>query len=127
MNIFIAILLFFFAWFIYSMYMENRKKREHQKYVDRLTPEGRAVYDKKSEEERLKKEEDLFIEINGPINAELICTHCQTKGTVHSKNYSLNRVVKGKIGGILKTDIKMNQIESGTLRYCKKCESRWTI
>lgn len=115
------------ALIIYMIFDHYDKKIKHQEFLDRLTPEGRANYDKKVEEDRIKKEKDIFIEINGEINQELICPHCQTKGFVHSKWYSINRVVDGKIGGILKTNVKINKIESGTARYCAKCKSRWTI
>ena len=126
--IFVYFIIFVIAaLLIYATASDYFKKRDHEEFLDRLTPEGRVNYDKKVEEDRIKKERELFIEINGEINQNLICPHCQTKGSVHSKEYSFNRVVNGKFGGILKTDIKINKSESGTARFCSKCESRWTI
>lgn len=127
MNILIIFLLLFLAWFVYSKFTENQREKEHQEFLNKLSPEERSNYEKEMEIERLKKEEVLLIQINGPLNPDLICPHCQTKGQVHSKIYSHTRVVNGKVGGILKTDIKINQVESGTMRYCRKCESRWSI
>lgn len=138
MTVFQSILFVLVGLIIYLIIEDKKSKKIHQKFLDELTPEGRIAYDNKVEkerlevekeilEERLKKEEKLFFEINGKINPELICPHCQNKGFVYSKEYSFNKTVKGKVGGILKTDIKINQNESGTMRFCKNCESRWNI
>ncbi len=120
MNILFALLLCLGAWFLYSMFTEHKKNKEHQRYLDGLSPEDRANYEKKAEDAR-------FVAIHGPLNPELICPHCQSKGTVHSKYYSFKTTTKGKVGGVLKTDIKIDKVESGTLRYCINCKSNWTI
>ena len=65
---------------IFVIYDDYTKRMEHQKFLDRLTPEGRANYDKKMEQNRIKQEQDLFILAHGPINPDLVCPHCQTKG-----------------------------------------------
>lgn len=145
MNTLLIVFAIIVGFLIFGTIVGKIIENNHQDFLNKLTPNARAEYEKKIEEERLAIEEErlakkraieeerlakeraIFIEINGEINPELICPHCQTKGIVHSKYFSYNKVVKGKFGGILKTNIKINQNTSGTIRYCAHCKSQWII
>ena len=118
--LFVSSLVAFVAWIFYFFYKQREKSREIEEMVEKMSPDERAAYN-----EKIKNDSLVFL--HGQVNLELICPHCQKKGTVHSKNYTKNKVVKGSAGGILKTDIKMNQVESGIARYCNNCGSQWNL
>jgi hypothetical protein len=65
--------------------------------------------------------------IYGPINGNLICPHCQTKGKVHMKRVSRVTTSTGKVGGILKTNTKSTLTTVVTQHNCDQCNSTWDI
>lgn len=123
----ISLLVAFFVWILYTIFDQKEKARELEKMIEKMSPDERAAYDKKIEDDRLRRENEAFLFLHGQVNPELICPHCQKKGNVHSKSYVKNKVVKGKVGGILKTDINMSQAESGVERCCNNCGSQWNV
>ena len=77
--------------------------------IDAMSPEDRSNY--------------LF----GPINANLICPHCQTKSLVHVKQVSRVATSTGKVGGILKANTKSTVTTVVTQHHCDQCNSTWDI
>ena len=125
--LFVLLLVAFVVWILYIISESNERARELKEMIAKMSPDERAAYDKKIEDDRLQREKEAFIFVHGEVNHELICPHCQKKGTVHSKNYTENKVSKGKVGGILKTNINMSQAESGIRRRCNNCGSQWNV
>ena len=98
----LAVLVGGIAWAIVSGLNEREK-------VNAMTPEDRNSY--------------LF----GPINANLICPHCQTKSAVHVKRVTRVSTSTGKVGGILKADTKSTVSTIVTQHHCDQCSSTWDI
>ena len=106
---------------------EKRDSRKHQETLDQMVPEDKAKYDKIIEETRLEKEKEIFLMVYGNLNQELICPHCQTKGVVHTKQYAQDIMTNGKIGGILKANIKTTTKTWVNQRHCIHCQTTWNI
>lgn len=106
---------------------EKRDSIKHQDMLDQMTPENRAKYDKKIEEDQLKREKEVFLMVYGNLNPELICPHCQTRGVVHTRKYAQDIVTTGKIGGILKTNIKTTTKTWVNQHHCTQCKTTWNI
>ena len=125
--IFVFLLVTFFAWIFYIFFEQNKKAKELEEMIEKMSPDERAAYDKRIEADRLEKETEAFLFLYGQVSPELICPHCQKKGSVHSKSYTKSNVIKGKVGGVLKTDINMSQVESGVQRFCRNCGTKWNV
>ena len=125
--LFVSLLVAFVVWILYIVSEKNEKAKELEKMIAKMSPDERAAYDKKIEADRIKNENEAFLFLHGQVSPELICAHCQMKGAVHSKSYTKSKVVKGKFGGILKTDINMSQVESGVQRFCRNCGTKWNV
>lgn len=119
--------IFIIIFIITLIYLVIYASKTRKEIYDQMTPENRAEYDKKIEEDRLKKEEKIFIMVYGNLNQELICPHCQTKGVVYTKQYSKDIVTTGKIGGIFKTNIKTTTKSWVNQRHCTQCKTTWNI
>lgn len=103
---FIFLMMIFFAGIMIWGYLNAQNEREK---IDAMSPEDRNNY--------------FF----GPINANLICPHCQTKGMVHVKQVARVATSTGKVGGILKTDTKSTITTVVTQHHCDQCSSTWDI
>ena len=88
-------------------FVSAQKEREK---IDAMSPEDRSNY--------------LF----GPINANLICPHCQTKSLVHVKQVSRVATSTGRVGGIiLKANTRSTITTVVTQHHCYQCSSTWDI
>lgn len=97
-----------------------------------MTPEELAKY---KEEQRKALENSSFVKIEsqwGPINAALICPHCQTKGSVHAMPVKRKKGVSGaKVTGALFTVgaslfvTGLSRKEGMTQAHCDNCNSTW--
>ena len=103
---FVFLVLAVFVGLIIWAFLSAQQEREK---VAAMSPEDQSNY--------------LF----GPINANLICPHCQTKGAVHVKRVSRVATSTGKVGGILKADTKSTVITVVTQHHCDQCSSTWDI
>ena len=65
--------------------------------------------------------------IYGPVNATLVCPHCQIRGNVHVKKIMKVITSTGKIGGILKTNMENTTKNLVTQHHCEQCTSTWEI
>ncbi len=81
-----------------------------------MTPSQRAAHDKA-----------IVTRATGIINEHLICPHCQTKGTVRAKSVSRTETSTGKVGGIVKTNIKSRTTKQVTQHHCDKCGTTWDV
>ena len=90
------------------LFLWESAQKEREK-IDAMSPEDRSNY--------------LF----GPINANLICPHCQTKSLVHVKQVSRVATSTGQVGGILKADTKSTITTVATQHHCDQCSSTWDI
>ena len=81
----------------------------HHKKIESMPPEEKSNY--------------LF----GKINEDLVCPHCQTRGTVRTKGVMRTETSEGKIGGILTTKTTNTTSHFATQRHCDKCNSTWDI
>ena len=106
---------------------DKNKARDHQAFLDRLTPEGLAKYEEGVKEAEIIKEALLFKAVYGDINPHLICPHCQTKGAVHAIKGVQDVVSTGQIGGILKTNTKSTVVNHYTQHHCAQCKTTWNV
>lgn len=91
------------------LFLWESAQKEREK-IDAMSPEDRSNY--------------LF----GPINANLICPHCQTKSLVHVKQVSRVATSTGRVGGIiLKANMRSTITTVVTQHHCYQCSSTWDI
>lgn len=91
------------------LFLWESAQKEREK-IDAMSPEDRSNY--------------LF----GPINANLICPHCQTKSLVHVKQVSRVATSTGRVGGIiLKANTRSTITTVVTQHHCYQCSSTWDI
>ena len=86
-----------------------------------------ASLSRESEEERLSRE-------HGPINSELVCTHCQSKGTVRTKKTEQTKGIHGgkaagavMTGGLSILATGISRHEKTTKCRCDHCKMEWFI
>lgn len=70
--------------------------------------------------------------VQGPINPELICPHCQIKGKVHTIPVKRKRGISGRkaVGAILTGGLSLlatglSRKERTTQAHCDNCGSTW--
>ena len=133
--IFILVLAIIPTIIIYlSFYVQKEQDREQDK-INNMNPEEREKYklSKKQEAEELQRRnkqeahEKALQNAFGCTNPQLICPHCQTKGTVRAKGAERLLSTTGKIGGILKTNTKSTTKQYVTQHHCDNCGSTWDI
>ena len=116
----LGFLIFLWAWEL------NKKKKEEDR-IAAMTPEEREQYelDKKlkAEDAQRKIHEEVF----GPINYQLICPHCQNKGTVRANNKKNMLTTSGTVGGVIKTNTASTITQNVTQHHCDNCGSTWNI
>jgi hypothetical protein len=108
MDFFAIIFVIFFTLVVLVIFLFWVAQAEKEK-VSAMSPDERNNY------------------IWGAINPHLICSHCQTQGTVHAKRVARSVVSTGKVGGIIKTDTKTTTVVQATQHHCDKCNSTWDI
>ena len=98
---------------IIQVVSENRK-------LARMSPAERAEHDA----------EHNF----GPINSNLFCPHCQTKGHVRTKPIKQKKGVSGGkataailTGGVTLLATGLSRKEANTQAHCMNCESTWVF
>ncbi len=101
---------------IYFWMEKQRERAEEQERIMRMSPEELAQY------ERQKAETQLSLAF-GPLNAALVCQHCQTKGSVRSTAAVRTSTAKlNTIGGHQAvTSTKVTQ------RHCGNCQTTWDV
>ena len=91
---------------LFSFYVSASSKK-HKEKLDAMTPEERSSF------------------TYGPLNANLFCPHCQTKGKVHSKKNIKSVTSTGKIGGIVKMGTTSTTTTIVNQHHCDNCDSTW--
>lgn len=103
---------------------------------DEMSPEARAEYEKKKQEEyEAYRKTNEQIKLNkelGIINPQLICPHCQTKGHVRTKSVKMKKGISGAkatgailTGGISMLATGLSRKEGLTQAHCTNCGSTW--
>jgi hypothetical protein len=70
----------------------------------------------------------------GPVNATLLCPHCDRRGGVRAKSVKLKRGISGgkATGAVLTAGVSLlatglSRKESHTQLYCGNCWTTWVI
>jgi transcription elongation factor Elf1 len=81
---------------------------------------------------REKRAEYLRAYRDGPLNAVLICPHCQAKGTVRTKAVKKKAGISGGkaaaavlTGGLSVVAVGLSRKEGVTQAHCENCGSTW--
>lgn len=74
------------------------------------------------------------ISSKGPANPALVCPHCQTKGSVHTKSVRQKKGVSGGkataaifTGGLSLLATGLSRKERVTQAHCDACNSTWVF
>lgn len=108
---FIGILFGLFGLILLILYVSE--SLGERKMVKAMSPEEREQY-------YISKE-------FGQLNPALICQHCQTRGTVRTKQVKVTSTSEGTVGGILKAGIKTDTTSIATQHHCGHCKTTWNI
>jgi hypothetical protein len=68
----------------------------------------------------------------GPINAAMVCPHCQTKGQIRTKGITQKKGVSGGkataavlTGGVSLLAVGLSRKEASTQAHCDSCNNTW--
>ena len=71
-------------------------------------------------------------QVHGPINRQLVCPHCQTRGEVHTKAVKMKKGVSGAkatgailSGGVSLLATGLSRKDELTEAFCSNCSSKW--
>lgn len=103
---FIILLLVLFAGGIVWAVVSGMQERDR---INAMSPEDRNEY------------------VFGPINTNLVCPHCQTKGAVHVKHLARVATSTGTVGGVMKAKTTSTVTTAATQHHCDQCASTWDI
>jgi hypothetical protein len=91
-----------------------------------------AAYEKRMAIEREAEQSARWV--HGPVNSQLICPHCQTKGKVRTKEIERKAGVSGGkataailTGGLSMLATGLSRKEQLTQAYCCNCRSIWAF
>ncbi len=137
---FLAIFLIFLVVFIIFGVIHEKKE---QKRIGSMTPDEKQKHLEEKQRQILKKQHRAAQakERNhnlvatgkfGPINAALVCPHCQTKGKVRTKRIKQKKGVSGSkaaaaviTGGLSVLAVGLSRKEASTQAHCDNCGSTW--
>ena len=132
MKNFFLILIIIFALFATVLAIAEIIKRL------KMTPEERKAYKEeiKASKEKIaytKESPKSLMDIDfGIINPEIICPHCQKKGSVRIKNVIRKKGISGAkatgallTGGISLLATGLSRKVGETQAYCERCQSIW--
>jgi hypothetical protein len=100
--------------------------------LEKMTPAERAEYleaKRKAAKAAQAKMRDLQ---QGPVNAQMICPHCQSRGTVRTKRITQKKGISGgkATAAVLTAGVSilatgLSRKEAGTEAHCENCSSTW--
>jgi len=92
-----------------------------------MTPEQR-------EAARIQATQQRNLTLYGPLNQSMICPHCQTQGTVHTKPVRQKKGISGGkttaallTGGLSLLATGLSRKETLTRAYCDSCNNIWAF
>ena len=96
-----------------------------KKAVPKMFPEQRA--------QRRKEQKQAAASFEyGPLQREIVCPHCQTKGNVHTKSVKQKKGVSGGkataaplTGGISMLATGLSRKKANTQAHCSNCNITW--
>jgi uncharacterized paraquat-inducible protein A len=112
---------------IFGQASENRK-------LAAMTPQQRADALARKQRERAGKEASRMQRAYGPLNPALICPHCQTKGSVRTRQTDVKAGISGGkataavlTGGFSLLATGLSRMQHLTAARCGECGSSWTF
>ena len=100
---------------------------EEQKKVAQMSPEELAKY-------RKEQAEQHKMTTYGTINPQMICPHCQTKGSVRTKPVTKKTGISGGkataallTAGVSVLATGLSRKEGMTQAHCESCNCTWTF
>ena len=137
----VGVALLLWAFYKYKL------KREDDEMLARLSPDERYRILEEREEQRLQKAAALNARVEasrasqkavmatqefGPINAAMVCPHCQTKGGVRTKKITQKKGISGGkataavlTGGVSLLAVGLSRKEASTQAHCDACGNTW--
>jgi hypothetical protein len=99
--------------------------QQEQETLSKMTTEERATY--------LAKKRTAAATLTwGPLNPNLLCPHCQTRGKVRTSNVKVKKGISGGkataavlTGGVSLLATGLSRKEATTRAHCEKCDSTW--
>jgi hypothetical protein len=78
--------------------------------------------------------EQLAARLYGPLNSQMICPHCQTKGSVRTMAVTMKKGISGGkataavfTAGVSMLATGLSRKENCTQARCDHCECKWTF
>jgi hypothetical protein len=96
-----------------------------------MSPEEQANY-KERKARRSREASAQFV--HGPVNPQIICPHCQWKGTIRTKPIKKKAGISGGkataailTGGVSMLATGLSRKEALTQAHCDNCKSTWSF
>ena len=96
-----------------------------QSKVDAMTPANRSAYLKQQEDARLTL-------VHGPVNAAMVCPHCQARSRIRTKAMDRKKGISGGkataallTGGVSMLATGLSRKEHVTRAFCENCKNAW--
>lgn len=96
-----------------------------RKRINRLPPAARAAAIARQNEKHTTL-------VYGPLNSQIVCPQCQSRGGVHTKPITRKAGVSGGkataailTGGVSLLAVGLSRKEASTEAHCTKCNSTW--
>lgn len=117
-------------YYAYRVQVSEEKKTGAMSDDERIKyQEGQAAYWRDREMSQLNQAAESK---HGPLNPQLICPHCQTKGTVRTKSVKKKAGISGgkataalMTGGLSMFATGLSRKETLTEAHCETCNSTW--
>jgi len=104
--------------------------------IDKMVPEERSAYletkRKNTEAARASMHAKMRDHRDGHVNAQMICPHCQARGTVRTKHVTQKKGISGGkaaaavlTAGVSVLATGLSRKEGMTEAHCDKCNSTW--
>jgi hypothetical protein len=121
-SVFMVIVIFIIIGGVILGVVANQREQEA---LSKMSAEERAAY-------LAKKRATAATLTWGPLNPNLLCPHCQTRGKVRTANVKLKKGVSGGkaaaavlTGGVSLLATGLSRKEATTRAHCDKCDSTW--
>jgi len=115
-----------------------RSAEVRRKKLEAMSPEERTAFLAREQSERAAKEREAQSRRDaityGPINAAMVCPHCNTRGNIRTKGIVNKKGVSGGkataavlTGGVSLLAVGLSRKEKGTQAYCGNCRNTWVF
>ncbi len=100
--------------------------------LEKMAPDERDAYLETKKEAAQAAQDNMRDLQHGPVNAQMICPHCQSRGTVRTKRIAQKKGISGGkataavlTGGVSILATGLSRKEAATEAHCDNCGSTW--